>query len=102
MSNKQANRAGTIRQFEIFQAKDGGESIDASPAVTDIKYYENVLSPSVNLTVVIAETGESDKKTFGSRGMLNGLPIRGGNASHIIIEDHEGCLLYTSPSPRDS
>ena len=93
MSNKQANRAGTIRQFEIFQAKDGGESIDASPAVTDIKYYENVLSPSVNLTVVITETGESDKKTFGSRGMLNGLPIRGGNASHIIIEDHEGNKL---------
>ena len=93
MANKQANRAGTIRQFEIFQAKDGGESIDASPAVTDIKYYENVLSPSVNLTVVITETGESDKKTFGSRGMLNGLPIRGGNASHIIIEDHEGNKL---------
>ena len=91
MSNKQANRAGTIRQFEIFQAKDGGESVDASPAVTDIKYYENVLSPSVNLTVVITETGESDKKTFGNKGMLNGLPIRGGNA----------CLLYTSPSPRD-
>ena len=93
MSNKQANRAGTIREFKIFQAKDGGESIDASPAVTDIKYYENVLSPSVNLTVVIAETGESDKKSFGNRGMLDGLPIRGGNASHIIIEDHEGNKL---------
>ena len=93
MSNKQANRAGTIREFEIFQAKDGGESIDASPAVTDIKYYENVLSPSVNLTAIITETGESDKKSFGNKGMLDGLPIRGGNASHIIIEDHEGNKL---------
>ena len=93
MANKQANRAGTIRQFEIFQAQDGGESIDASPAVTDIKYYENVLSPSVNLTAIITETGESDKKSFGNKGMLDGLPIRGGNASEIIIEDHEGNKL---------
>ena len=93
MSNKQANRAGTIREFKIFQAKDGGESIDASPAVTDIKYYENILSPSVNLTAVITETGESDKKSFGNKGMLDGLPIRGGNASEIIIEDHEGNKL---------
>ena len=93
MSNKQANRAGTIREFKIFQAKDGGESIDASPAVTDIKYYENVLSPSVNLTAIITETGESDKKSFGNKGMLDGLPIRGGNASEIIIEDHEGNKL---------
>ena len=93
MSNKQANRAGTIREFEIFQAKDGGESIDASPAVTDIKYYENILSPSVNLTAIITETGESDKKSFGNKGMLDGLPIRGGNASEIIIEDHEGNKL---------
>ena len=93
MSNKQANRAGTIREFKIFQAKDGGESIDASPAVTDIKYYENVLSPSINLTAIITETGESDKKSFGNKGMLDGLPIRGGNASEIIIEDHEGNKL---------
>tara|TARA_Y100001938_G_scaffold149037_1_gene234567 strand:+ start:216 stop:1598 length:1383 start_codon:yes stop_codon:yes gene_type:complete len=93
MSNKQANRAGTIREFKIFQAKDGGESIDASPAVTDIKYYENILSPSVNLTAIITETGESDKKSFGNKGMLDGLPIRGGNASEIIIEDHEGNKL---------
>ena len=93
MSNKQANRAGTIREFKIFQAKDGGESIDASPGVTDIKYYENILSPSVNLTAIITETGESDKKSFGNKGMLDGLPIRGGNPSEIIIEDHEGNKL---------
>ena len=93
MANKQANRAGTIREFEIFQAKDGGESIDASPGITDIKYYENILSPSVNLTAIVTETGESDKKSFGNKGMLDGLPIRGGNASHIIIEDHEGNKL---------
>ena len=85
MSSKLSTRTGNIREFKIFQAKDGGESIDASPAVTDIKYYENILSPSVNLTAVITETGESDKKSFGNKGMLDGLPIRGGNASHIII-----------------
>ena len=92
MASKQATRAGNIREFEIFQT-DGGESIDASPAVTDIRYYENVLSPTVTLSAVITETGESDKKSFGNKGMLDGLPIRGGNASEIIIEDHEGNKL---------
>ena len=92
MASKQATRAGNIREFEIFQT-DGGESIDASPAVTDIRYYENVLSPTVTLSAVITETGESDKKSFGNKGMLDGLPIRGGNASHIVIEDHEGHKL---------
>jgi len=92
MASKQATRAGNIREFEIFQT-DGGKSIDASPAVTDIRYYENVLSPTVTLSAVITETGESDKKSFGNKGMLDGLPIRGGNASHIVIEDHEGHKL---------
>ena len=92
MASKQSTRAGNIREFEIFQT-DGGESIDASPAVTDIRYYENVLSPTVTLSAVITETGESDKKSFGNKGMLDGLPIRGGNASHIVIEDHEGHKL---------
>ena len=92
MASKQSTRAGNIREFEIFQT-DGGKSIDASPAVTDIRYYENVLSPTVTLSAVITETGESDKKSFGNKGMLDGLPIRGGNASHIVIEDHEGHKL---------
>ena len=43
MANKDSTRAGNIREFELFQAKqEGGEGIDASDGVEDIKYYEDV------------------------------------------------------------
>ena len=94
MASKDSTRAGNIREFELFQAKqEGGEGIDASDGVVDIKYYEDVLSNSVSLTAIITETGESDKKSFGNKGILDGLPIRGGEPSHIVIEDHDGHKL---------
>tara|TARA_R100000008_G_scaffold21960_1_gene11636 strand:- start:3223 stop:4641 length:1419 start_codon:yes stop_codon:yes gene_type:complete len=89
MSNKQSSLPGNIREFELFQAKDGGESIDISDAVVEVKYYEDVLSNSVSLTAIIAETGGSDKKSFGNKGVLDGLPVRGGEPSHIVIEDKD-------------
>ena len=45
MSNL-STRAGNIRKFEIYQAKDGGGFVDASGAVTDIKYCLLYTSPS--------------------------------------------------------
>ena len=94
MASKDSTRAGNIREFELFQAKqEGGEGIDASDGVVDIKYYEDVLSNSVSLTAIITESGESDKKSFGNVGILDGLPIRGGEPSHIVIEDHDGHKL---------
>ena len=93
MSNKDSSRAGNIREFKIFQAKDGGGFVDASAAGVDISYYENILSPTITLSVIITETGESDSKSLGNKGMLDGLPIRGGNKTHLVIEDHDGNKL---------
>ena len=93
MSNKSSSLSGDIRQFDIFQAKDGGKSIDASGGVVDIKYYEDILSNSVSLSAVIVETGESDDKKLGNVGILDGLPIRGGEPSHIVIADHDNNVL---------
>ena len=93
MSSKLSSRTGNIREFVLHQAKDGGNSIDASGVVVDIKYYEDVLSNSVSLTAIIAESGESNVKGFGNKGILDGLPVRGGEPSHIVIEDHDGHKL---------
>ena len=93
MSTKLSTQTGNIKEFKIFQAKDGGNSIDASGVVSDIKYYEDVLSNSVSLSVVITESGESDNVKMGNKGILNGLPVRGGEPSTIVIEDHDGNKL---------
>jgi len=92
-STKVSTREGNIREFVLHQAKDGGNSIDASGAVVDIKYYEDVLSNSVSLSVIITESGESDNKKMGNKGILDGLPVRGGEPATIVIEDHDGHKL---------
>ena len=87
--NKQSTRTGNIREFKIFEAKQGGKFIDAAAGIVDIKYYEDILSNNISLNVIVTETGESNG-SIGNKGMLDALPIRGGNKAHIIIEDHEG------------
>ncbi len=98
MASKQSSRSGNIRKFELHQAKNASKdsvdtSIDISTAVTEIKYYEDVLSNSVSLTAVIAETGGTDNKDIGNKGILDGLPVRGGEPCDIFIEDHDGTPL---------
>ena len=93
MSSKLSSRTGNIREFKIFQAKDGGKSIDASAVAVDIKYYEDVLSNTVSLSAIITESGESDEKKMGNKGILDGLPVRGGEPATIVLEDHDGHKL---------
>ena len=93
MSTKLSTQPGNIREFKIFQAKDGGNSVDAAGVVVDIKYYEDVLSNSVSLSAIITESGESDNKKLGNKGILDGLPVRGGEPATIVIEDNDGNKL---------
>ena len=93
MSSKVSTNPGNIREFKIFQAKDGGNMVDASGVVMDIKYYEDILSNSISLSAIITESGESNNEKLDNKGILDGLPIRGGEPSTIIIEDFDGNKL---------
>ena len=88
-TSKLSTRTGNIKKFEIFQAKNKGTGIDISDAVVDIKYYENVLSNSVSLSAIITESGQTSNENIGLQGVLDGLPVRGGEPSTIVIEDHD-------------
>ena len=90
---KDSTRSGNIREFKIFQAKNGGIEADASAVTVDIKYYENILSNAVTLSAIITESGESEIEELGNKGILDGLPIRGGEPATIVIEDHDGNKL---------
>ncbi len=93
MSTKASTNTGNIREFVLFQAKDGGNSIDAAGVVMDIKYYEDVLSNTISLNAIITETGKTDNEKMGNKGMLDGLPIRGGEPATIVVTDHDGNKL---------
>ena len=86
----QSNTAqqGNILQFSI-QSNTGGGNVDMSAAIVDYRYYESVLSNNISATATIVETGNSEVE----RGILDGLPIRGGERTNIRIEDNQGGSL---------
>ena len=85
MLNNQNTRAGNIRQFEIFSSMNEGESIDLRAGITDLSYYEDILKNTVTLTIQVAEAGLG-----GNRGIVDHLPIRGGEKAHIVFVDADG------------
>ena len=57
----------------IIESADGKRSADISQGVVAFTYYENIFSPIITARAIVVNTSGTVK----------------------------GCLLYTSPSPRD-
>jgi hypothetical protein len=87
MADNQATRAGNIGAF-ILQSADGSNSVDISPGVVEINYYENILSNSVSMSTTVIDTGFTDSPV-GNNGIVDGLPIRGGERAYILLEDNQ-------------
>ena len=81
---KSLTQPGNITEFQI-NSNTGGGSVDLSAGVVDYRYYESVLSNNVSATAMIVDTGNSDVG-----GVLDGLPVRGGERTQIKIEDNQG------------
>ena len=89
MTANSATRAGDITKF-LINSPDKSKSIDFSAVVQDIFYYENVFNPSIEVRATIMETGLTDKKDIGPFGILDNLPVRGGEAvSYTHLRAHE-------------
>lgn len=63
-----------IEEF-IIESLDGNKSIDATSCVASIKYYEDLFSPLVFITMQIVNT----------EGLISSLPVRGGERIRLII-----------------
>ena len=87
MADNQSTRAGNITKFDI-QSTDGTKSIDISAGVVELNYYENILSNSVSMTAIVVDTGFTDSE-LGNVGIVDGLPLRGGELSDIVVEDSQ-------------
>lgn len=87
MSDNQATRVSNIRAF-VLQSSDGKNSVDLSPGIVELRYYENVLSNSMSMSTTVIDTGFTDS-SIGNNGIVDGLPIRGGERAYIILEDNQ-------------
>lgn len=85
--------AGNINYIKIYPSS-GGSFVDISPLVTELKYYENIQSPSLTMSLVVVEGGDTGAlKSDGKQrptDILDGLPIRGGEKVEIQIADNQG------------
>ena len=87
MADNQTTRAGSIGAF-ILQSADGSKSVDISPGIVELNYYENILSNSVSMSTTVIDTGFTDSDV-GNNGIVDGLPIRGGERAYILLEDNQ-------------
>ena len=92
MPQNSPDQAANIIKLKI-SSNFGDGAIDISGGVVDFQYYESVLSNHVTCTITVMETGfEMDKsgKPKASKGLIDSLPIRGGERVDIIMEDNYG------------
>jgi hypothetical protein len=87
MADNSSTRAGNIAKFDI-QSTDRSKIMDISAGVVELSYYENILSNSVSMTTTVVDTGFTDSK-LGNVGIVDGLPLRGGELSDIVVEDSQ-------------
>jgi len=88
MSNN-VTGGGNIKDFTL-KSSEGEKSVDMSATVVDYRYYESVLSNAYTSTVTIVETGNGGEGESSNKGVLDSLPIRGGEEAKIVIEDNFG------------
>ena len=90
-------QAANIKKF-VISSNSGGGTVDVSSVVPDFRYYESILSNVTTSSFVITETGYKmeGNDDISTRGILDGLPIRGGERVDIQIEDNNGNTLDLS------
>tara|TARA_B100000131_G_scaffold140227_1_gene136516 strand:+ start:2920 stop:4251 length:1332 start_codon:yes stop_codon:yes gene_type:complete len=81
-------RPGNIRQFKISGQDVTGfdNNNNSRTSLADLRYYENILSPSITFKVGVEETDN----------LLDSLPIKGGEKCDISIEDSQNNRLSLS------
>lgn len=75
--------------FELFP-NSGGEPIALNKGVSELHYYENIMSESIRISAIIVDTGNaspSDDGTGASIGFAEALKIGNGEKIYLQIED---------------
>ncbi len=87
----------------IIESNDGSRSVDLRFGVLSFQYFEDVFSPTVTARVLVQSTGGGDiedfKGTGGTKALLQGLPVIGGERVSIKIKTVVGDGLDLTSDP---
>jgi len=80
-----------IKLFTIFPTtgKYSEKGLDIAASIVELNYYENLLSNSITMRVVVADSGGLEFQKNEMIGLLDGLPIRGGERVSIKFSDNQ-------------
>ena len=74
--NKIWTKGHIIKEFKVFPDDRDGDFIELGPQLSYIKYYENVVDPSIHVDISVVD----------AMGLINKLPIRSGSGVKLRYE----------------
>ena len=83
MSGSSKKSAQSLATAVIASNPNGATKADLSNGLTEVRYYESILSDTRTATLVYVDSGGS----INGKSILDGLPITGGEKIVIKIED---------------
>lgn len=83
-----ALKPSEYNEITIISADDPSRSVDIRLGVVSLRYYESILAPSISISMVVVDSGESiiDKTTGKPTTIYQGLPLRGGEKVRIDVK----------------
>ena len=97
-----ADQAANYEEF-IIESNDGSRDVDLRFGVISFQYFEDVFSPTVTARVLVQSSGGGDIEDFkgvgGTKALLQGLPIIGGERVSIKVKTVVGDGIDLTEDP---
>jgi hypothetical protein len=97
-----ADQAANYEEF-IIESNDGSRDVDLRFGVISFQYFEDVFSPTVTARVLVQSSGGGDIEDFkgvgGTKALLQGLPIIGGERVSIKVKTVVGDGIDLTSDP---
>ena len=94
MANPDLKSAKEAKFIKFFVRKDQSAGVEISSGISEISYYESILTSTTSMEVTLMDAGGGNidgKQT----NILSGF-LRGGEEVEIILEDSQGTKLKTN------
>ena len=97
-----ADQAANYEEF-IIESNDGSRDVDLRFGVLSFQYFEDVFSPTITARVLVQSSGGGDiedfKGTGGTKALLQGLPVIGGERVSIKVKNVVGDGIDLTSDP---
>ena len=97
-----ADQAANYEEF-IIESNDGSRDVDLRFGGVSFQYFEDVFSPTITARVLVQSSGGGDIEDFkgvgGTKALLQGLPIIGGERVSIKVKTVVGDGIDLTEDP---